>query len=178
MLLDVVYNHFGPEGNYLHAYAPQFFTDRHQTPWGAAINFDGAAQRAACATSSSTTRSTGSRSFSFDGLRFDAVHAIVDDSTAARPDRACARRARGPGGDAPVHLVLENDANQAQLPRRARPARDTFDAQWNDDVHHCLHTILTGETDGYYADYADGPHALLCRSLAEGLCLSGRAFAA
>ena len=104
MLLDVVYNHFGPDGNYLHLYAPQFFTDRHHTPWGAAINFDGDARRGRCAISSCTTRSTGSRNFTLDGLRLDAVHAIADDSSAAHtgrarrrdPQRAGARPPRAP----------------------------------------------------------------------------------
>ena len=79
VLLDVVYNHFGPEGNYLRTIAPQFFTDRHKTPWGAAINST-VAIAGRCATSSSTTRCTGSRNFDLDGLRLDAVHAILDDS--------------------------------------------------------------------------------------------------
>ena len=171
VMLDVVYNHFGPEGNYLHQYAPGFFTDRHQTPWGAAINFDGPG--------SATVRDFflhnalyWLQEYRFDGLRFDAVHAIVDDS---RPhffaDLARTLRA-GAGCERPIYLVLENNANEAHF-LGAAGAPATHDAQWNDDVHHALHVILTGETDGYYSDYARRPHELLCRSLAQGFAYQG-----
>ncbi|MDB6046868.1 MAG: malto-oligosyltrehalose trehalohydrolase [Gammaproteobacteria bacterium] len=172
MMLDVVYNHFGPEGNYLHLYAPQFFTDRHHTPWGAALNFDGAGSR--------TVRDFYIHNalywleeYHFDGLRFDAVHAIIDDS---EPNilNEIARAARtGPGRERPIFLVLENGDNRASFLGTAGAA-DTFDAQWNDDVHHCLHTLLTGESDGYYEDYAENPHAMLCRCLAEGFAYQGQ----
>ena len=172
MMIDVVYNHFGPEGNYLHLYAPQFFTDRHHTPWGSAINFDGAGSR--------TVRDFYIHNtlywleeYHFDGLRFDAVHAIIDDS---EPNilNEIARAARtGPGQERPIYLVLENGDNRASF-LGAPGAPDTFDAQWNDDVHHCLHTLLTGESDGYYADYVENPHAMLCRCLAEGFGYQGQ----
>jgi maltooligosyltrehalose trehalohydrolase len=171
VMLDVVYNHFGPEGNYLHQYAPGFFTDRHHTPWGAAINFDGPG--------SATVRSFFIHNalywleeYRFDGLRFDAVHAVVDDSEPhIFKELACTLRA-GPGSERPIYLVLENNANAARY--LGAPAQaSTHDAQWNDDVHHCLHVILTGETDGYYADYAERPHELLCRSLAQGFAYQG-----
>jgi len=177
VLLDVVYNHFGPEGNYLHAYCPQFFNPAHHTPWGAAINYDGEASR-------------GVRDFfvhnalywvneyRFDGLRLDAVHAIRDDS---EPDivREIARAlADGPGRERRVHLVLENDANQARyLERDASGAPRWATAQWNDDLHHALHVLVTGESDGYYADYADAPLARLGRALAEGFVYQGEASA-
>jgi maltooligosyltrehalose trehalohydrolase len=171
VMLDVVYNHFGPEGNFLHAYAPQFFTQRHQTPWGPAINFDGAESR--------TVRDFFIHNacywleeYHLDGLRLDAVHAICDDS---RPDilTEIARTLRaGPGRERRLYLVLENVRNQAGY-LAAAGAREHFDAQWNDDEHHCLHVILTGETDGYYADYAEAPRALLARSLAEGFAYQG-----
>jgi malto-oligosyltrehalose trehalohydrolase len=171
VMLDVVYNHFGPEGNYLSLYAPQFFTERHTTPWGAAINFDGVGSR--------TVRDFFIHNtlywleeYHFDGLRYDAVHAICDDSDPhilteiARVVRA------GPGRDRAIHLVLENAANQARfLGPPGTPGM--FDAQWNDDVHHCLHVILTGESDGYYEDYVGRPHAMLCRCLAEGFGYQG-----
>jgi len=171
VMLDVVYNHFGPEGNYLHAYAPQFFTDRHRTPWGAAINFDAPGSR--------VVRDFFLHNalywleeYGFDGLRFDAVHAIRDDSERhVLTELARAVRA-GPGRDRPIYLVLENNANQARF-LGSPGADETFDAQWNDDIHHCLHVILTGESDGYYGDYADRPHALLCRSLAQGFAYQG-----
>ena len=172
MMLDVVYNHFGPEGNYLHLYAPQFFTERHHTPWGSAINFDGPAR--------DTVRDFYIHNtlywleeYHFDGLRFDAVHAIID---ASDPNilSAIAHAARtGTGRDRPIYLVLENGANRASFLGPAG-ARDTFDAQWNDDVHHCLHVLLTGESDGYYEDYVENPHAMLCRCLAEGFGYQGQ----
>jgi maltooligosyltrehalose trehalohydrolase len=175
VMLDVVYNHFGPEGNYLQRYAPGFFTDRHHTPWGDAINFDGAASR--------TVRDFFVHNalywleeYHFDGLRFDAVHAIIDESE----PHICKEMARtlraGPGSERPIYLVLENGANEAHH-LGVPGAPDTCDAQWNDDVHHCLHVILTGESDGYYADYAERPHALLCRALAQGFAYQGEASA-
>jgi malto-oligosyltrehalose trehalohydrolase len=172
IILDVVYNHFGPEGNYLGAYAPQFFTERHHTPWGAAINFDGG--------SSPTVREFFINNavywleeYHFDGLRFDAVHAIVDDSPKhILTQIAEMARARAAQSHRHLHLVLENGANEARF-LGPPGGSSTYDAQWDDDVHHCLHTILTGETDGYYQDYADQPHAKLCRSLAEGFVYQG-----
>jgi maltooligosyltrehalose trehalohydrolase len=171
VLLDVVYNHFGPEGNWLHRYAPQFFTDRHHTPWGSAINLDGAGSR--------VVRDFYLHNalywleeYHFDGLRFDAIHAIVDDSTPHLVTELANAIREGPGRDRHIHLVLENAANQSRY-LGAPGARDTHDAQWNDDVHHCLHVILTGESDGYYEDYTERPHAMLCRCLAEGFGYQG-----
>jgi len=173
IFLDVVYNHFGPEGNYLNSYAPQFFTDRHHTPWGNAINFDGPESRAV-------------RDFfihnalywldeyHFDGLRLDAVHAIADDST---PDilTELADAVRGsttPGRH--VHLILENDNNQSLYLRRSERCQPrAYTAQWDDDVHHVLHVLATGECDGYYIDYADHPIERLGRCLVEGFAYQG-----
>lgn len=175
VMLDVVYNHFGPEGNFLHLYAPQFFTGRHSTPWGAAMDFEEPRGR--------TVRDFFIHNalywleeYHLDGLRLDAVHAIFD---AGEPHilTEIARAARGgPGRERPVYLVLENLNNEA---RRLGPAGapDTFDAQWNDDVHHCLHVLLAGETASYYADYRERPHTLLCRSLAEGFAYQGESSA-
>ncbi len=168
VLLDCVYNHFGPEGNYLHEYAPQFFNAAHQTPWGAAINFDGAHSR--------TVRDFFIHNalywveeYGFDGLRMDAVHAIRDDSpTHVVTEIAHAVRA-GPGRARHVHLVLENDRNEARLLKGQRRAT----AQWNDDWHHAAHVIATRETDGYYADYAARPVSHLARALAEGFAWQG-----
>jgi len=175
VLLDVVYNHFGPEGNYLHRYAPQFFNPRHETPWGAAINFDGERSR--------TVRDFFVHNalywleeYRFDGLRLDAVHAIADDS---RPDIvseiATVVRA-GPGRDRHVHLVLENDRNQTRYLARDAARRPILaSAQWNDDIHHAAHVLATGERDGYYADYAARPLRDLGRCLAEGFAYQGEA---
>ena len=171
VMLDVVYNHFGPEGNYLHTYARPFFTDRHKTPWGDAINFDSPGNR--------TVRDFFIHNalywleeYHFDGLRLDAVHAIKDDSPVHVLTELASAARKASGAERNVYLVLENGANQARF-LGPEGAADSFDAQWNDDVHHCLHTILTGESDGYYGDYADRPHAMLCKSLAEGFGYQG-----
>ncbi len=173
VLLDVVYNHFGPEGNYLHAYAPDFFNPRHATPWGAAINFDGEASR--------TVRDFFIHNalywleeYHLDGLRLDAIHAICDDSPADIIEELAVAIRQGPGRERHVHLVLENDRNQARyLGRddRGQPRQAT--AQWNDDIHHVLHVLTSGENDGYYADYAADPVRLLGRCLAQGFAYQG-----
>lgn len=174
VLLDVVYNHFGPEGNYLHVYAPQFFTERHHTPWGAAINYDGDDSR--------WVRQYFIHNalywleeYHFDGLRLDAVHAIVDDSA---PDILVelAERVRATFGDTRhIHLVLENDHNAARyLARDERQQPRWYAAQWNDDIHHALHVLLTGERSAYYMDYADDPvHHLGC-CLVDGFAYQGQ----
>ena len=121
VLLDVVYNHFGPEGNYLHVDRPDFFTERHHTPWGAAINYDGAASR--------PVRDFFIHNalywleeYHFDGLRLDAVHAIIDDSDARHPRPRSAQTVRARITDRPVHLVLENDAQRGAPPAPAATA--------------------------------------------------------
>lgn len=169
VFIDVIYNHFGPEGNYLHAYAPQFFTADRRTPWGEAIAYQG-------------EHSRWVREFFIhnalywleeyrcDGLRLDAVHAIVDGS---EPHilTELARRVRSRGDGRHVHLILENDDNATRFLDRGE--RGHYDAQWNDDLHHALHVLLTGETTGYYRDYATAPLAQLGRSLAEGFAWQG-----
>ena len=171
VMLDVVYNHFGPEGNYLGMYSPQFFTDRHHTPWGAAINFDGDHARPVRDFFINNTL-YWLEEYHFDGIRFDAVHAIIDKSPQHIMTEIAETARAYAGGDRNIYLVLENGANQARF--LGAPGRSNkYDAQWDDDVHHCLHTILTGEKDGYYMDYAQEPHAKLCRSLAEGFVYQG-----
>ena len=164
VLLDVVFNHFGPDGNYLAAYARPFFTTRHHTPWGAAIDLEGE--------HAETVREFfiqnalyWLREFRFDGLRLDAVHEIRDASPRPFLEELAARvRAECTGRE--VHLVLENDANEARL-------LDRYDAQWDDDAHHALHVLLTGEHTGYYRDYAGEPGRLLARALTEGFAYQG-----
>ncbi len=158
VLLDVVYNHFGPKGNYLPRYAPQFFTERHKTPWGAAIDFGNEVVRQYFRHNVLYWL----EEYRFDGLRFDAVHAIVDDSPRHILDEICASVSAG------KHLILENDANQARF---IGPGRYT--AQWNDDSHHAYHVLATGERDGYYIAYADSPARHLARCLAEGFAYQG-----
>ena len=166
VFVDVVYNHFGPDGNYLPRYAPQFLSSTHESPWGRAINFDGEGSR--------NVRDFFIHNalywveeFRVDGLRLDAVHAIVDD---AEPkflhELSTAVREAAHGRH--VHLVLENEHNGYEwLSREPLPGR--FDAQWNDDFHHALHVAMTGETRGYYHDYGSDPLDQLARSLAHGM---------
>ena len=172
VMLDVVYYHFGPEGNYLNSYAPQFFTEKHHTPWGAAINFDPDGSRVVRDFYIHNTL-YWLEEFHLDGLRFDAVHALLDDSQPHILTEIARAVRAGPGKERNIYLVLENGDNQARFLGPAGAA-DTFDAQWNDDVHHCLHTLLTGERDGYYEDYVENPHAMLCRCLAEGFGYQGQ----
>lgn len=167
VLLDVVYNHFGPEGNYLHVYARTFFTERHHTLWGAAINFDGADSRPVREFFIHNALYWLTE-YHFDGLRLDAVHAIIDDSAPHILAELAARVHAAIGPERQVHLVLENDANEARYLGAGRYA-----AQWNDDIHHALHVLATGEADGYYADYADAPARHLGRCLAEGFAYQG-----
>jgi maltooligosyltrehalose trehalohydrolase len=171
VLLDVVYNHFGPSGNFLHAYAKSFFTERHQTLWGAGINFDGEASPAVRDYFVHNAL-YWLEEFHFDGLRFDAVHAIADDSERHIIAELAERiRAQLPGRH--IHLLLENNANQARwLETGEDGAPRLHTAQWNDDIHHVWHRILTGEADGYYRDY-DDPVAGLGRGLAEGFVYQG-----
>jgi len=165
VLLDVVYNHFGPEGNYLHAYCRRFFDPAHHTPWGAAIAFGQREVRDFFVHNALYWI----EEFGLDGLRLDAVHAIRDDS----PEHIVCEIGRalreGPGRERQVHLVLENDRNEAHFLGRCASA------QWNDDLHHVLHVLATGETDGYYADYAERPLERLGRALAEGFVYQGEA---
>jgi malto-oligosyltrehalose trehalohydrolase len=172
VLLDVVYNHFGPEGNYLPLYAPQFFNERHHTPWGAAINYD--------AEGSATVREFFCQNalywlaeFHLDGLRLDAVHAILDDG---QPHflQTLGERIRSAGLPRQVHLVLENEHNQAHwLGRDGQGRARGYDAQWNDDVHHVLHVAASAESEGYYADYRRDSSAQLGRALAQGFAFQG-----
>jgi maltooligosyltrehalose trehalohydrolase len=176
VLLDVVYNHFGPDGNYLHAYCPDFFDESRQTPWGAAIAFNGARADAVRAFFVHNA-CYWIEEFHIDGLRMDAVHAIQDASPCHLCEEiALALRAAGAAAQPPrlVHLVLENDDNAAWLLERDETgAPVAADAQWNDDLHHVGHVLATGEVDGYYADYAEAPLARLGRALAEGFVYQG-----
>jgi 1,4-alpha-glucan branching enzyme len=205
VFLDVVYNHFGPEGNYLGCYAPQFFTERHKTPWGNGINFDGPQSR--------VVRDFFIHNalfwiheYHFDGLRLDAVHAIADDSTPNILIEIADEVRASLDTNRQVHLILENDRNQArylQWEKRAREQEKSsvghsselasskspnqtksekcspqaYTAQWNDDIHHALHVLLTGEKDGYYTDYASRPIDQLGLCLTEGFAYQGEASA-
>lgn len=162
MLLDVVYNHFGPDGAYLHAYAKRFFDESVHTPWGAAIDFGQQEVRDYFEENALYWLNE----YRFDGLRFDAVHAIAKedwlDTLAARIRREIP--------DRHIHLVLENERNAAH---HLHPV-GSFDAQWNDDGHNTLHPLLTGEKEGYYEDFhADGA-AKLATVLEQGFLFQGQ----
>lgn len=160
MFLDVVYNHFGPDGNYQPLLAPQMFRADLTTPWGPAIDF----RRSEVRRFFTENALYWLLDYRFDGLRFDAVHAISESDWLDEMALAV-RSTIEPGRQ--VHLVLENDKNEA-----GHLARN-FDAQWNDDGHHVLHVLLTGEHESYYADYADAPAARLARCLKEGFVYQG-----
>jgi maltooligosyltrehalose trehalohydrolase len=171
VFLDVVYNHFGPEGNYLHRYAPDFFTARHRTLWGDGINYDGPASEVVRAFAIHNAL-YWLEEYHLDGLRLDAVNALVDDSPTHLLVELAAAVAAGPGRERTVHLVLENGANEARYLRRSDGRPPLYRAQWNDDLHHALHVLLTGESGGYYTDYQPPlPH--LGRCLTEGFAFQG-----
>lgn len=170
VFLDVVYNHFGPDGNYQPLYAP-LFTHKHRTPWGEGINYDdksGRLVRDFVVENALYWLGT----FRFDGLRLDAVHAIRDDS-GEHLLLELARRAREAAGDRHIHLMVENENNDSALLERRKDLTPLhYTAQWNDDLHHVLHIAATGERFGYYADYKGSPHDI-GRALAEGLVFQG-----
>ncbi len=161
MFLDVVYNHFGPDGAYVHVYGgSSFFDETRSSPWGAAIFHE----RAEIRDFFIENAIFWLREYRFDGLRFDAVGAILDlEFPVVMGQRI--RAAIEPGRH--VHLVLEHEHNRASLMREGG-----FDAQWADDIHHAFHVLLTGETEGYYADFADAA-GKLARCLAEGFAFQG-----
>jgi maltooligosyltrehalose trehalohydrolase len=159
VFLDVVYNHFGPDGNYLGAYAPQFFRDDVTTPWGPAIDF----RKQEVRDYFTENVLMWLMEYRFDGLRFDAVHAIQEQDWIEEM-AAVVRSTVEP--ERHVHLILEHHNNAAHL-------RGAVDAQWNDDAHNALHVLLTDENEGYYADYAADPAAKLARCLAEGWAYQG-----
>ena len=164
VVLDVVYNHLGPSGNYLGRFGP-YFTDRHATPWGAAVNLDddGAYEVRRWIVDNARM---WLRDYHVDGLRLDAVHALVDDSAlhlleelAGEVDALAAEVNR------PLFLIAESDLNDPRLVTPVEAGGYGLSAQWSDDFHHALHTLLTGEGQGYYADFAASPYEALRRTL-------------
>lgn len=162
VLLDVVYNHFGPHGNVMPRLAASFFRDDVDTPWGPAIDF----RRPHVREFFIHNALYWLMEYRFDGLRLDAVHAITERDWL--PELAARVRTTAEPGRH-VHLVLENEHNDAAL------LEQDFDAQWNDDAHHVLHVLLTGEQEGYYGGYADTPTQHLARWLREGFVYQGQA---
>jgi len=171
VILDVVYNHLGPEGNYLWDYGP-YFTDKYRTPWGMAINFDDAY--------SNEVRNFYIENALFwfnhyhiDALRLDAVHGISDMS--AKPflqELSESVREFASREKKNIYLIAESDLNDTRIIRPKELGGCGLDAQWCDDFHHCIHTLLTGEQDGYYCDF--GSMAALIKSLQEGFVYSGQ----
>jgi maltooligosyltrehalose trehalohydrolase len=171
VILDVVYNHLGPEGNYLWDYGP-YFTDKYKTPWGMAINFDDAY--------SNEVRNFfienalhWFNNYHIDALRIDAIHGISDLSAkpflqelAERVEELSLKEGRR------FYLIAESDLNDARVIRPQASGGFGIDAQWCDDFHHCIHTLLTGENDGYYIDF--GNLQYLVKSIREGFVYSGK----
>ena len=174
VFLDVVYNHFGPEGNYLGRYAPGFFMEA-QTPWGSAIDYRVPQVRAFAIENALYWL----REYRFDGLRLDAVHAIPElGEISMLHDLSVAVGGLAAETHRHIHLVLENDDNSASaLDAGQDPPRGKYRAQWNDDYHHAWHVWLTGETQGYYRDYTTSPMADVARALASGFVYQGEASA-
>lgn len=158
--LDVVYNHFGPDGNYLHAYASAFFDESTKSPWGAAIDF----KRPQVRDFFLHNALYWLHEYRVDGLRFDAVHAISEQDWL---DEMAAKVRSTIEPDRHVHLMLENERNTSSHLEK------DFDAQWNDDMHNVVHVLLTGEEEGYYLNYQEDPTSQLARAMAEGFVYQG-----
>jgi maltooligosyltrehalose trehalohydrolase len=172
--LDVVYNHFGPDGNYLSLYAPDYFDPDQHTPWGAAVNYAARPVRDVAIHNVLYWL----EEYRFDGLRFDAVDRIVDTSDKHILVEIAETVRRTIPQQRHVHLVLENDHNAARLLERdPRSVPIYYDAQWNDDIHHVYHHLLTREAGGYYADYAKDAASLLGKALSAGFVYQGEASA-
>ena len=164
VLLDIVMNHFGPEGATLHGLTPEFFAPERHTPWGAAIHFDRPEVREfwiGCA-------SMWLVDYRLDGLRFDAVHEITGPGADDFLDEM-ARRLRAMTSERPIHLITEDDRNVPDWRDGGR-----YEASWNDDFHHAIHTALTGEAQDYYASYAVDPIGDLCQALEHGQVEEGQ----
>lgn len=169
VLLDVVYNHFGPDGNYLHLYASEFFTDARETPWGAAIAYERPPVRDFFVENALYWL----EEYRFDGLRLDAVNEIHDGADEHLLE-TIGRTVRERITDREIHLTTEDDRNITRLHKRGEDGRvKLYTGEWNDDFHHAAHVIATGESEGYYMDYAEGHTAKLARALAEGYIYQG-----
>ncbi len=171
LILDVVYNHFGPEGNYLHQYGP-YFTDRYRTPWGDAVNFDGPYSDEVRHFFVSNAL-YWLNEYHIDGLRLDAVHGIYDFSARhflEELSEAVHEQARYTGRN--MHVIVESDLNDTRVLNPPEIGGFNIDAQWNDDFHHALHALITGEKTGYYQDFGTLGH--LKKAVEEGFVYSGQ----
>jgi maltooligosyltrehalose trehalohydrolase len=171
VVLDVVYNHLGPEGNYLDQFGP-YFTDRYQTPWGQAVNFDGL-DSAPVREYFIQNALYWIREFHIDGLRLDAVHAIFDNSERhILADIAAAVHEIGRRLHRTINVIAESDLNEARIVMHGEAGGYGLDAQWSDDFHHSVHSVMTGERSGYYEDF--GLIEDLARALSAGFVFSGQ----
>ena len=172
VLLDVVYNHLGPAGNYLRDYSRQYFTGRHHTPWGEAINFDGSAKQAVRDFFMDNAL-YWVHEYHIDGLRLDATHAIIDDSPVHLLQELAERvRASLPAGRQVV-LIAEDERNEARLSQPVAQGGIGLDGLWADDFHHVVRVCLTGEQEGYFGDYQGGT-AELVTVLRDGWLYQGQ----
>lgn len=170
VMLDVVYNHLGPEGNYLQDFGP-YFTDRYRTPWGSAINFDGPDSDEVRRFFIENALSWVTE-FRVDALRLDAVHGIFDFSALHfLQELGAAVHEQAERLNRRIYVIAESDLNDARLVRSQELGGYGLDAQWNDDFHHALHSLLTGERTGYYEDF--GCIQDLAKAFAEGFVYSG-----
>lgn len=160
VILDVIWNHFGPDGAYLHAVSPEFFDQTRHTPWGAGVDYTQPAVRDFYIDNALMWLTE----YRLDGLRLDAVHQIADPSDPWLVEEI-ARRVRAMPMGRPIHLIAEDERNLATW---RDPDRACLTAAWNDDWHHAMHCLLTGESEGYYAPFAVDPMADLCTALADG----------
>jgi maltooligosyltrehalose trehalohydrolase len=170
VLLDVVHNHFGPDGNHIGRYAPDFFEPRRKTPWGPAIAYE----RPAVRQFFTQNAAYWIGEYRLDGLRLDAIDQIEKHPQNAGVMAEIAQAARAAGTGRRVHLTTEDDRNVIHLhPRDAEGRPILYTAEWNDDFHHVAHVAATGETVGYYADYADEHAARMVRMLTTGFDYQG-----
>jgi maltooligosyltrehalose trehalohydrolase len=154
VVLDVVYNHLGPEGNYLGDFGP-YFTDRYRTPWGGAVNFDGP-ESAGVRRHFIENARAWVREFHVDGLRLDAIHSIFDGSSRhVLTELAEAAREEARALDRPLHIMAESHDNDRRVVLPEKDGGLGLDAVWSDDFHHAVHVRLTGERGGYYCDFTD-----------------------
>jgi maltooligosyltrehalose trehalohydrolase len=175
VILDVVYNHFGPEGNYLPAVTGgRIFTEKHHTPWGAAVNYDDAGSAAVRATVLANVQQW-MRDYHIDGLRLDATHAIMDES-ATHILEQIADTARAAARGRSVVLIAEDERNERKLLLPASGGGYGLDCVWADDTHHVLRRLTAGDTDGYYSAY-EGSVEELSQALRQGWLYEGRHYA-
>jgi maltooligosyltrehalose trehalohydrolase len=171
VILDVVYNHIGPEGNYLPNFGP-YFTERYRTPWGQALNFDDAHSDEVRHFFISNALEWIT-DYHVDALRLDAVHAILDHSALNfLEELGDAIHAEGKALNRRAYVIAESALNDARIIRPPELGGYGLDAQWNDDFHHSLHTLLTKESEGYYVDFGDFQH--MAQAFSEGFVYSGR----